>query len=477
VKLLWLSNAPTTPSGYGSQTRQVGLRIARAGYEIEFSANDGTTGDREWNGLLVRGSSQSERYSRDTVMGDIEASGADQVIVLYDGWVYAEQGVRTFEGLDNVTGWTPIDHYPTPLGLYSWVGGHNTIAMSQFGRDCIAATSAAMPEAQPRKRWYAPHAVDSVFQPMDGGRFRDLIDVPRDAYLVGIVAANFGTRIYDRKGWSDMSAAAARFMEAHPDAYLYVHTLQKTADGIDLPLRFQFVGIPPDRLRWADQYALKKSLVSDEQMAEIYSSFDVLLGTSRGEGFGLPGIEAQACGVPVILSNWTAQTELVTGEAWNGSIGSERHPSGWLVSVDPDWDPRQGADFAKPRTHSIIGALAEAYERKGDPSLRDAALARAAEFDADLVFDRYWRPILAQMDASLSPTEVPVNRAARREMGREQKKRRGSGWTCAVCHVSLNPKKAVQDVAQNGDVLALCDKCAAARPGRFARARRAKVPA
>lgn len=413
MKILWLSNAPTTPSGYGSQTRQVGLRIARAGYEIEFSTNDGTTGNREWNGLLVRGSSQSEKYSRDSIAGDIEASGADQVIVLYDAWVYAEMGERTFAGIDNVTGWTPVDHYPTPMSLYTWLGGHDTIAMSRFGESCLKATAEAFKLAGDpyREVMFAPHAVDAVFQPMDGARFRGLIDVPQDAYLVGIVAANFGTKIYDRKGWSDMSAALSRFMEARPDSYVYVHSLQKTYDGIDLPLRFQFCGVPADRIRWADQYALKKSMVSDEQMAEIYSSFDVLLNTSRGEGFGLPGIEAQACGVPVILSNWTAQAELV-GEPWHGSIGGERHPSGWLVSVDPDWDPRQGADFAKPRIFSIVGALEEAYERRGDETLSVAALAKAAEYGADRVFDAYWRPILAKME--VGPSVVPMNREQRR---------------------------------------------------------------
>lgn len=415
MKILWLSNAPTTPSGYGSQTRQVGLRIAKAGYDIEFSANDGSMGDREWNGLLVRGASQSERYSRDAILGDIEASGADRVIVLYDAWVYAEQGVRTFEGVPFVTGWTPVDHYPTPLALHGWLEGHDTIAMSRFGFNCLSRTAEQLRagNAPARNVMYAPHGVDTVFQPKDGGRFRDLIDVPRDAYLVGIVAANFGTRIYDRKGWSDMSAALAQFMTQHPDAYVYVHTLQKTHDGIDLPLRFSFCGVPADRLRWADQYALKKSLVSDEQMAEIYSSFDVLLNTSRGEGFGLPGIEAQACGVPVILSNWTAQAELV-GEPWHGLVGGERHPSGWLVAVDPDWDPRQGGDFAKPRIRSIITALDEAYERRGDPTLRDAALAKAAEYDADLVFDRYWRPILEQMAAPAAQPNRETRRAARK---------------------------------------------------------------
>lgn len=421
MKILWISNAPWAPSGYGSQTRQVGLRIARAGYEIEFSANDGTRGDTEWNGLVVRGSSGVERYSRDSVTEDIVRSGADWVICLYDAWVYAEKGVDIFEGIPRVKGWVPVDHYPTPLSLYGWLEKRGAIAMSEFGRQTLLATADGFAKSGGRSFpvEYAPHAVDDAFAPADGTRFRELIDVPQDAYLVGIVAANYGTRIYDRKGFSDMAAAMGTFMHQHPDAYLYVHTIQKTVDGIDLPLLFGFRGIDPDRLRWADQYALKKLLVSDEQMAEIYSSFDVLLATSRGEGFGLPVIEAQACGVPVIASNWTAQAELV-GDVWDPhEITFQRHPSGWLVRVDPDWDPRQGGDFAKPIIGSVINALEEAYARRGDESLREAALAKAADYRADAVFDRYWRPILAEMEAALRQP----NRAERRAQRRQRKLR------------------------------------------------------
>lgn len=401
MKILWISNAPWAPSGYGSQTRQAGLRIAQAGYEIEFVANTSSFGDREWNGLLVRGSG-SDRYSRDSVREDLDRSGADVVISLFDAWVYTERK-DPFENVPNVWGWVPVDHFPTPLSLYAWLEQHNAIAMSQFGFQCLRDTSEGFGKAGGRAFpvTFAPHAVDDVFRPVDSA-FREQIDVPADAYLVGIVAANYGTRVYDRKGFTDMAAAMSRLMDLHPDVYLYVHTLIETHDGINLQTLFDFKGIPKDRLRWADQYALKKAAVSDEQMAHIYSSFDVLLGTSRGEGFGLPGIEAQACGVPVILSNWTAQAELV-GERWSQmDIGTQRHPSGWLVGVDPDWDPRQGADFAKPHIAAIIACLKEAYEQRGDKILRDAALAKAEEYRADRVFDRYWRPILASMERGLS---------------------------------------------------------------------------
>ena len=97
TKFLWIINAPWAASGYGSQTRQVVRHIRDAGYEVECAANDGTRGDREWEGILVRGSG-IDRYSRDSVREDMERSGADAVIFLYDAWVFTESMRDPFEG-------------------------------------------------------------------------------------------------------------------------------------------------------------------------------------------------------------------------------------------------------------------------------------------------------------------------------------------------------------------------------------------
>ena len=414
MKLLWLSNAPWAPSGYGSQTRQVGSRIARH-HDIEFLANDRTRGDQEWEGHLVRGSSGNDRYSRDSIREDLVRSGADWLVFLYDAWVFTEGDNDPFAGLPRVAGWVPIDHYPVPQSLYGWLtAGHLPIAMSRFGFDRLTELSVAFGE-NGRPTFpvvYAPHAVDDVFRPTESG-FRQSLAVPADAFLVGIVAANSGTMIYDRKGFGDMAHALALFMESHPDAYVYVHTIKRTFDGIDLERLYGFKGVPTERIRWADQYALKKQSVTDADMAAIYSSLDLLLATSRGEGFGLPVIEAQACGTPVIASNWTAQAELV-GDVWTeeGGLTSRRYPNGWLVSVDPDYDPRHGADFGKPRIPQIIGALNEAHAvwQESWQPVREAAIAKAEAYRADTVFETYWRPILAEMEQAL----VVPNRATRR---------------------------------------------------------------
>lgn len=53
---------------------------------------------------------------------------------------------------------------------------------------------------------------------------------------------------------------------------------------------------------------LNKS-IPRHQMGCLYRSADCFVTPTRGEGFGLPIIEAMACGLPVIATNWSAHTD------------------------------------------------------------------------------------------------------------------------------------------------------------------------
>lgn len=421
MKILWVSNHPTAPSGYGSQTRQVGRRLIDAGYAVEFSANDGARGVSEWYGARVRGSG-ADRYSRDKVREDLTRSEADTAIVLYDPWVYTEGGLTDpFAASDvRVAGWVPVDHYPVPPSLMPWLVDHTAIAMSRFGFDRLTEASAAV--ARQRGRGfpvlYAPHAIEKVFRPRDPRPARAALGVPDDAYLVGIVAANTGTLTYDRKGFGDMFQAVAMLMRRHPDVYLYIHSLDRGFQGISFDILARALDMDGDRIRIVDQYRYNEREVDDDEMAALYSSFDVLLATSRGEGFGLPVLEAQACGTPAIVSNWTAQPELV-GEVWRPDRPeSAKYPSGWVIAVEPDFDPRHAAFFAKPSIGQTIVALEDAYaNHRGDQAMRQAAVEKAAGWDADHVFETYWKPVLAELGKP-QPATGP-NREQRRAAKRK----------------------------------------------------------
>ena len=52
---------------------------------------------------------------------------------------------------------------------------------------------------------------------------------------------------------------------------------------------------------------------SFEEMSQIYNCFDALVFASGAEGFGMPVLEAMACGVPAVYSNYSGHAEFAVG--------------------------------------------------------------------------------------------------------------------------------------------------------------------
>src|SRR5690606_13344070 len=107
-----------------------------------------------------------------------------------------------------------------------------------------------------------------------------------------------------RKGLPELFEAFSIFRTRHPDARLYVHSLQTTEyGGPDLKAMADEYGIEP-YVRFADPYKLHMG-IDIETMNMIYNAMDVFCRPSRGEGFGIPIIEAQSSGTPVIVTDST----------------------------------------------------------------------------------------------------------------------------------------------------------------------------
>jgi GT2 family glycosyltransferase len=52
-------------------------------------------------------------------------------------------------------------------------------------------------------------------------------------------------------------------------------------------------------------------VIPSYQLGCLYRSADCLVLASRGEGWGMPALEAMACGLPVIATHWSAMTEFI----------------------------------------------------------------------------------------------------------------------------------------------------------------------
>jgi glycosyltransferase involved in cell wall biosynthesis len=68
----------------------------------------------------------------------------------------------------------------------------------------------------------------------------------------------------------------------------------------------------PDHIKQLNlQHDVKfTGFVSDDDLPDIYSGANVFCFPSLSEGFGLPGLEAQACGTPVVSSERTCMREI-----------------------------------------------------------------------------------------------------------------------------------------------------------------------
>lgn len=384
MKISWWSNAPWASTGYGTQTAQVVRRLAAEGHDVAVSANYGLQAQMmDWEGVPVYPAGM-DAYSQDVIVphhehwsrGDTTRS---LLLTLFDVWILRS---KRLADLPLVASWVPIDHTPCPPDVLDWCKRPNVapIAMSRHGERMLHQADVDC--------HYVPHAVEPWAKPTptlpNGQDPRKLLNIPADAFVVMVNAANKGTTPC-RKAFPEMLLAFQRFAATRSDAVLYLHTdVTNGTAGVDLLRLAAACGIPSTQIRHVDQYAYRMGM-APEWLAGAYSMADVLLSTSMGEGFGIPVIEAQACGTRVIVSDWTAQPELVG--------------AGWVVDVQPWWDEAQQSWFCVPMVGDIVAALEDAYDAERGPSRQ--ALDFAAQFDADRVFDEHWRPTLKLLEDRL----------------------------------------------------------------------------
>lgn len=381
----WFSNSPDAPTGYGVQTAQVVNRLVRDDYDVAILSNYGREGViGEWlsdSGKPVRQYPRgAEIYSQDITplnhahWKSEHPGQSDVLITLYDVWIM--QG-RKFDEM-NIASWVPVDHHPIPPKVLAWLAKENVtpIAMSRFGQKQIESHDVAAE--------YVPHAVEKVFQPTASiGDYsgREYLGIPKKAFVVGMNAANKANGAVHRKAFAENVLAFSIFAQTHKDAMLYLHTeMFGVFSGWNLQDLFESCGLKPHQVVVADQIAYRYG-ISQLELAGIYSTFDVFLGTSYGEGFGVGTIEAQACGVPVIVSDFAASPELVG--------------DGWTVQGQPLWDAAQKSWFNVPSIPGIVSALEESYKRGRGVSTK--ALEFAKQFDADFVYEEHWKPLLKKL--------------------------------------------------------------------------------
>lgn len=384
MRVLLISDSPAATSGYSNQIGQIGPILRALGHEVAYLAGFGHHGQMTEHQGIPMYPGGLDGFGNDVIGPAAKDWKADVVITLKDLWVYRPQewgpGIR----------WAPmvpVDHDPIPEGIVHLLRQHayHPIAYAKFGEAQLHNAGFAPS--------YAPHTFDpAVLSPMDKTEARKALGLPDDVFAVGMVAVNRGG-VPSRKAWPQNLEGFARFARAHPTAHLLCHThVGETGreGAINLPALCQQLGIM-GRVSFVDQQAYDRGLPGD-YLRTFYNAVDVLNTVSVGEGFGIPTLEAQAVGTPVIVGDWTASAELLF--------------AGIAIPKDEAFAfyDAQGSYIFLPRPEAIAAALDTMAQRlRGDADrIRKRALAGAAPYARDLVRESHWAPTMARLEALIA---------------------------------------------------------------------------
>src|ERR1043165_2366537 len=306
MRIMWHSNAPWAPTGYGGQTALGAPPLAQLGHDVAVSASWGLMGGvLNWEGVQVYPQG-FHPYGMDIWGGHAQDFQADVMISLLDAWVLEPE--RLPEGCAWVP-WFPVDMSPTPKPVLEKVQrAALPLTMSRFAYEQCAAEGLST--------FYVPHCYDPkrLYRDDDSrSAAREWFGATDENFVVGIVAANKGG-YPSRKSIPSMIAAFAQLASKEPGALLYVHShLGTEMGGVDIVACCEDFGVV-DRRRAVDQYRNHSGLLGHDFMRGVFNGIDVLCNVSMGEGFGIPILEAQACGTPVIVGGGARMDQL----CWTG---------------------------------------------------------------------------------------------------------------------------------------------------------------
>jgi glycosyltransferase involved in cell wall biosynthesis len=149
-----------------------------------------------------------------------------------------------------------------------------------------------------------------------------------------------------RKGLADLLVAVEMATERVEHLELWIASKERFTIESKVPIKF--IGQP-----------------TRSELAQLYATCDLFVSASWREGFGLPPLEAMACGAPVVLTD-------------SGGVREYACPGENCLMVPPRDPPALAAAMVRVLTDT---ALAEQMRRKGPPT--------AARFTWESAVDRF----------------------------------------------------------------------------------------
>ena len=356
LKILMCSEASFLNSGFGTYAKEILKRLCDTNkYEIAEFASYGRVNDPQdinikwryyanavgeddprWSDYHASQENQFGRWRFERVLLDFKP---DIVFDVRDYWMSSYQ---QFSPLRPYYHWVLMPTVDSAPQQEEWIDtflhADAIFTYSDFGRDTLLSQSNNNINYIDTT---SPGVDLNTFKPyVNKGEIRNLLGLPTDAYIIGTVMRN-----QKRKLYPELLNAFKQFLDKCKDnnsdlankSYLYIHTSYPDA-GWDLPelirdakignkiyltyfcrtCKHHFASLYCGPVQHCRKCASKtatmpnvSSGVSSEQLASIMNCFDIYVQYAICEGFGMPQVEAAACGVPIASTDYSAMNDVV----------------------------------------------------------------------------------------------------------------------------------------------------------------------
>jgi len=256
----------------------------------------------------------TQPYCRDLILPRIQKYQPDVFMVLLDTFMLYPWFMEM-----NFAPAKSIFYFPSDGGGGMPLGCENIlkhvscpVAMSKFAQRQVKELYNIDAE-------YIPHAIDhNLYYPLpkedkekikrefivktcDGSLVQGALT---NKFVVGCVARNQGRKMLDRQ-----VKAFAQFAKDKPDVIMYFHSDSRDAaavfDIVNLVARY---GIQ-NKVVFANMNFFEG--IPYTEMNKVYNIMDIFFLSTSGEGFGIPTVEAMACKIPPVVTDYTTTQELL----------------------------------------------------------------------------------------------------------------------------------------------------------------------
>ena len=222
------------------------------------------------------------------------------------------------------------------------------------------------------------NAMDEVWTPTEFNR-RGLVDsgVTKPVHVIplGVDPSHFHPnieRIPNRNGdfvflanfeWGARKAPETLLRAFHrtfraSEPVILVCKILNRDPAVDVARSIRALGLNPSGGR---VYVLHNVELPHHQLATLYRSADCFVSPSRGEGWGLPLVEAMACGLPAIATDWGGHTAILDpNDTYPLRVRA-------LVSADASGASYyRGRSWAEPDESHLCELLRHVYEHRDE---------------------------------------------------------------------------------------------------------------